>query len=241
MGSLAGLASGHPAWISLILTLAFAGLARLVRGVSVSGALAGAAICFVLYISAGPGAFVALVSVFVLAWVSTRVGYQRKRRLGTAERRDGRTALQVLANLGIAAICCAFAAMTSRTAAFLLAASAALSEAAADTVSSELGQARSVTARLITTGEKVSAGTDGGVSWVGSLAGIGAATLVSLACIFTGLIPMTRVGISIFAAVVGMIADSYLGALFERRKLLTNDAVNFLGTLIAAASAFLMS
>ena len=48
--------------------------------------------------------------------------------------------------------------------AFLLAMAAALSEAAADTVSSELGQALGRTPRLITTWRPVPAGTDGGVS-----------------------------------------------------------------------------
>jgi uncharacterized protein (TIGR00297 family) len=189
---------------------------------------------------AGPGAFAALVSVFALTWVSTRLGYQRKRKLGTAERLDGRTALQVLANLAVAAICAGLSAVTTRNAVFLLAASAALSEAAADTVSSEVGQARNAKARLITTWEEVSAGTNGGVSWAGSLAGIAAATVVSLVCVLSGLLPPNWIGISIAAAVAGMTADSYLGALLERRRLLTNDAVNFLGTLIAAATASLL-
>ena len=34
-----------------------------------------------------------------------------------------------------------------------------------------------------------------------------------------------------------MIADSFLGAGLERRGLVNNDLVNFLGTLMAAASA----
>ena len=123
----------------------------------------------------------------------------------------------------------------------LLAVSAALSEAAADTVSSELGQARSAKARLITTWEEVTAGTDGGVSWAGTLAGVATAAAVSLVCALTGLVPLKWLGISIVAAVAGMIADSYLGALLERRKLLSNDAVNVLGTLVAAATAFLLA
>jgi uncharacterized membrane protein len=56
----------------------------------------------------------------------------------------------------------------------------------------------------------------------------------------SGLLPPNWIGISIAAAVAGMTADSYLGALLERRRLLTNDAVNFLGTLIAAATASLL-
>lgn len=236
--TLAGLGSARTVWTALIVTLAFTVLARWVRGVSSSGAIAGAAVCFVLCVGAGFGAFAALVSVFALTWISTRLGYQRKRKLGTAEKLDGRTALQVLANLAVAAICAGLFAVTSRNPAFLLAASAVLSEAAADTVSSEVGQARSAKARLITTWEEVAPGTDGGVSWTGTVAGIVAAAVVSLVCVFTGLVPLKWLGFSIAAAIAGMTADSYLGALLERRKLLNNDAVNLLGTLIAAGTAF---
>jgi uncharacterized protein (TIGR00297 family) len=237
--ALAGIFPASSLSAGLLVTLAFTAIARLLRGVSRSGAVAGAAICFVLYAGAGPGAFAALVSLFVLTWASTRLGYQRKRKLGIAEKRDGRTAWQVLANLAVAAICAGFSAAIAEKALLLLAASAALSEAAADTVSSELGQARSERARLVTTWEAVPAGTDGGISWTGTLAGIAAASAVSLVCVVVGLMPFRWLGISVSAAILGMLADSFLGALLERRKLLNNNAVNFLGTAIAAITAFL--
>ncbi len=236
----AGLDQVRPLWSAVAVTIVFASLARWVRGVSFGGAIAGAAICLVLYLGAGFGAFVALVSVFVLTWISTRFGYRRKEKLGTAEKLDGRTAWQVLANLAVAAGCAGLSTVAAGKAVFLLAISAALSEAAADTVSSELGQARNTHARLITTWEKVPAGTDGGVSWAGTLAGVAAATVVSLVCVAAKLVSLKGMGISIFAAVAGMIGDSFLGALLERRKVLNNDAVNFLGTLIAAAAASLL-
>jgi len=226
-------------WTAIIVTIVFAALARWVRGVSFGGAIAGALVCFLLCFGAGFGAFVVLVSVFVLTWISTRFGYRRKQKLGTAEKLDGRTALQVLANLAVAAGCAGLLALTGRTV-FLLALSAALAEAAADTVSSELGQARSAKARLITTWEEVAAGTDGGVSWTGTLAGIAAGASVSLVSLLSGLVPLRWLGVSIIAAVVGMIADSFLGALLERRRVLNNDAVNFLSTLVAAATASLL-
>ena len=78
--------------VGVLLTLAFTLLARGMRGVTNSGALAGAVICIVLYLCGGPGAFAALISVFALAWVTTRLGYQRKQKLGIAERREGRKA-----------------------------------------------------------------------------------------------------------------------------------------------------
>jgi uncharacterized protein (TIGR00297 family) len=225
---------------AVVVSVVFAALARLVRGVTVGGAIAGAGICCLLYAGAGLGAFLVLVSVFALTWLSTRFGYRRKEKLGTAEQSDGRTALQVLANLALAAGCAGLSAVTPRRAVFLLAVSAALSEAAADTVSSEVGQARSADARLIVSWKVVPAGTDGGVSWAGTLAGVGAAGLVSLLSGMTGLIPLKWIGFSIAAAVAGMIADSFLGALLEQRKILNNDAVNFLGTLIAACLAALI-
>jgi uncharacterized protein (TIGR00297 family) len=188
---------------------------------------------------AGPGAFAALITVFVLAWITTRLGYQRKQKLGTAERREGRKASQVLANLGVATVCAALSILIPHNRArFLLALAAALSEAAADTVSSELGQAFGEKARLITTWSLVPPGTDGAVSLVGTLAGVVAAGVVSSVCVLGGLLPRQWLAVSAGAAVLGMVADSFLGAWLERRHLVNNDSVNFLSTMIAAFAAF---
>jgi uncharacterized protein (TIGR00297 family) len=200
--------------------------------------VAGFAVCLILYSWAGPGAFLALVSVFVLAWATTRWGYQQKMKLGTAEKRDGRTASQVLANLGAAAGCVLVYAAGGRTI-YLLAMVAALSEAAADTVSSEIGQASGAGARLITSWRLVPAGTDGGISGIGTLAGIIAGGVITSVCVLTGLLPWRAMGIVVGAATGGMLADSYMGALLERRGLLTNDLVNFIGTLVAVGIVLL--
>ncbi len=197
-------------------TLIFAILGRLVRGVTISGAIAGWIVSFAIFAGAGPGAFGALVLVFGVTWLATRVGYRHKLKLGTAEKKDGRTALQVLANLAVAGACAAAYGLLGRNAALLAALAAALSEAAADTVSSELGQATSDQARLITNWQKVPAGTDGGITWLGTLAGVGTAILISLACFVAGLLPARWIVIPAAAGTAGMLADSFLGALLER-------------------------
>src|SRR5216683_8232015 len=92
-------------WVSALISIIFAGFGRAVRGVTTSGAVAGALVCFALLVAAGLSGFVALLAVFLLTWAATRLGYARKQGLGTAEPRAGRNAAQVFANLGVAAIC----------------------------------------------------------------------------------------------------------------------------------------
>ncbi len=224
--------------LGFVVTLGFAVAARFLRAVTLGGAVAGAITSFILFVAAGPGAFAAVVAVFVLAWITTRLGYSRKQRLGTAEPKEGRRASQVLANLGVAAVAGLLTAVVQWRALLLVVPAAALAEAAADTVSSEVGQAVGETATLITTGERVPAGTDGGITTWGTLAGLVAAVIVAAVCVASRLIGTREAGVATLAAFIGMLADSFLGATLERRKIFGNDAVNFLSTLIAGALAY---
>lgn len=242
LASLAPTSVGGRWAIGGLLTLIFTVLARWVRGVTNAGALAGAVCCFILYAGGGPGAFAALITVFALAWITTRIGYQRKQKLGIAERREGRNAFQVLANLGVATVCAAIFALGHNRfdhskIVFLLAMSAALSEAAADTVSSEVGQALGKKARLITNWKPVPPGTNGAVTLTGTTSGIAAAAIVSSVCLLGGLVPAHWLPVSVGAAFLGMVVDSFLGATLERRGLLNNDSVNFLSTLVSALAS----
>jgi uncharacterized protein (TIGR00297 family) len=233
-----GISVDHLIWGAGI-TVLFAVLAWALRGVSISGAIAGGVVSFLIFVLVGRAAFVGLVLLFFLTWAATRFGYQRKQRLGTAEKKSGRTASQVIANLGIAALCAVAYYFNHGDIKFVLALSAALAEVAADTVSSELGQAFSNTAYLITTWKRVPAGTDGGVTLAGTLAGSGAAIAISLWFVLAEHLPWKALPISVMAAIFAMFADSILGAALERRGTLSNNAVNFLGTLIASILAIL--
>jgi uncharacterized protein (TIGR00297 family) len=222
------------------LTLLFASLGRAVRGVTTGGAVAGAAVCFALLWAAGLGAFAALLTVFLLTWITTRIGYSRKQRLGTAEAQTGRDALQVLANLGTAAGCAVLFATFWPDRRLLIAMAAALAEAAADTVSSEIGQALGGTPRLITTSQKVPPGTDGAITLAGTLAGAAAAITVASVFVLAHILTLRSLTICAGAGVAGMLFDSLLGATFERRLVLGNNAVNFVSTILAALIAFLL-
>jgi uncharacterized protein (TIGR00297 family) len=226
--------------LAIAVTLVFTAIARFMRGVSKSGAIAGAVISLLLYLSAGAKAFLVLVSVFLLTLLATKLGYAQKQRMGTAERRGGRTASQVVANLAVAVLA-ALVFAAKRDSIFLLACVSALAEASADTVSSEYGQAISKHPRLITTWNIVPPGTDGAVSLAGTFAGIIAAVIVSVVSASVHLLSWPSTLISTAAATIGMLFDSLLGASFERRRWLNNDTVNFLSTLVAALFAIFLA
>jgi len=223
--------------IAAAVTLGFAVLARALRGVNRSGALAGGLACFLLFGGAGPTAFATLAVLFLMTWVATRLGYRRKLALGLAERKEGRNALQILANLGVAAFgSVVFSATGNR--AWLIAALAALAEAATDTVASEIGQYRGPDARLITTWERVAPGTDGGITVPGSIAGLAAGLAIAAVATVGGMLPQAQLWIPVATGFAGMLIDSILGATLQRRGWISNEAVNFFATLAAAALAY---
>ncbi len=225
--------------VGLMVTAAFAVAARLLRSVSLTGAVAGALVTFLLWI-AWPPLFIAEFTVFVLTAAATRAGYHHKQQLGTAEKREGRSASQVLANLSVATAAALLATYLHQPL-LMFGCAGALAEAAADTISSEMGQALGAEPVLITTIRPGPVGTNGGVSGPGTLAGIAAALVVAGVMVLVRAVPGYGFAIAAIAGIAGMLFDSVLGATLERARALNNDQVNFSSTLFAAALAVLIA
>jgi uncharacterized protein (TIGR00297 family) len=160
-----------------------------------------------------------LMALFVLTFLGTRWRRGRKQALGVAEPKTGRKSSQVLANLSVA---CLFPVFVHGGGVYLFAAVlAAHGEATADTW-------------MLTTFKQVAAGVDGGVSWIGTLAGLIGAVLVVGIGAFAMRLTWFAAAMAFSGAVFGLLLDSLLGAAIERRGWVNNDVVNFSSTLAAA-------
>ncbi|KAA6464973.1 DUF92 domain-containing protein [Acidobacteria bacterium AB60] len=251
--------SPNVAWWTMGLSALLGLLAWVVRSGTPGAAMMGALITATLMYATVPTPFDAahtallpVVMLMLLTSIATRFGRHRKESLGIAEERRGRVASQVCANLGVSALFAQtpiqillidqgfLSASSTEPLRIFVPALAALAEAAADTVSSEIGQVLGGTPRLVTTWQAVEAGEDGGVTITGSLAGIVAAGFVTVPGCWLLEASASVLAIAWAAAVFGLMFDSLLGATLERQGLLNNDAVNFLSTASAALSSLVL-
>jgi uncharacterized protein (TIGR00297 family) len=173
--------------------------------------------------------------------------------VGASPRRNAR---QVLANGGMAAVAAVLGSWP--------AVAGAIAAAAADTWATEIGAFSPRPPRLVTTGEKVAPGRSGGVTMLGSAGGIaGAIFIAGISALVAPQLRWRGAGVAAGAGVLGMLADSILGATLQARwvcqgcgaeserpgdchgkrqlsrglRWLDNDGVNLAGSLCGAVAA----
>jgi uncharacterized protein (TIGR00297 family) len=145
--------------------------------------------------------------------------------------RTTRNARQVIANGGIAAL----AALLGSWVAF----SGALAAATSDTWASEIGRHSRKPPRLITNGTPVPAGTDGGITLLGTAGGIAGALFIAV--LARVLVPGGFLMAVAVAGIAAMLLDSLLGATLQGRlRWLDNDAVNLAATAAGSGIAALI-
>jgi uncharacterized protein (TIGR00297 family) len=132
-------------------------------------------------------------------------------RAGRPPRRSVR---QVLANGWTAAAGALLIPIAARAGWAVLA--GGLAAALADTWATEIGRRARRPPVLITTGETVAAGTSGGVTWLGTSAGIAGALAFAATAWLLDLAPFTALAAA-GGGSAGMLADSLLGASLQAR------------------------
>lgn len=223
---LLGEVSGLPgAAAGTLLAIAAAVLARALGWLTPGGAVAGASVGAVILVFGGLRWAAALLAFAVSGSLLTRLGRSRKSQ--PEHRSGGRTAAQVLATGGVPALASLLWGAWGSTgpAGALLAAAylGGLAGAAADTWATELGMLAHRSPRLITTWAPVPAGTSGGVSLAGSLAGAAGAAVVA----GIGAGGDARLFASAWTGgVLAMFADSLLGATVQASFRLPNGGLS---------------
>ena len=221
-----------------IVAFSFGYFAYRARAMDLSGLFSGALIGLLLIVFADVRWFVILLVFFVLGSGTTRYRFDYKRRLGVEEGKSGVRGYQnVFANGIVAAAAAVMYGVTQHPACIALFLGA-VATAAADTVASEIG-VTGQTPRLITTFERVRAGTNGGVTLVGELAAGLASLVIGLVAFLLGVADPAMLLVTVAAGLVGTNVDSVIGALFENRGLIGNSGTNLLATLAGGVFAAL--
>jgi uncharacterized protein (TIGR00297 family) len=196
---------------SALIAALIAASAAALRWLTPGGAVAAAAVGGAILEFGGIWWAAALAAFFLSGTLLTRVGRERKTQPEHAG--GGRRAGQVLGTGAVAALVSvmwALEALPPALRALLPAAYlGALAAAAADTWATELGMLSRRPARLITTWVAVPAGTSGGVTLAGTIAGAAGAALV--AAIGAQARPRLLLAATV-AGVAAMLIDSVLGA-----------------------------
>ncbi len=226
------------------INLAIAGLTYAIRMVSFSGFVAGFLIGTTIYTFGGYQLFLILCTFFFLGSASTKFGYSRKKALGVAQEKGGaRGWKNAVANCSVGAFLAILAMLSPLPLALMFVAGffGAFATAAADTVSSEIGQVLGKHPILITTLKPVPVGTEGAISLEGTFAGIVASAIVCAVGVLLCGIPVWIAIVCVISAFIGTTVESYLGATLEQMKIVDNEIINFMNTLVGAAAAMILT
>jgi len=228
-----------PHWPEGLALVVLLSLASLLTGkISPAGALLGGLITFAMFLGAS---WMGILLIFLLFSLGTAASWWKrawKKELGLAQAQGGRRgAVHAFCNAGIAGACGLAAwCFQSDTAALMMAGS--MAAALSDTLSSELGNVYGHRFVDIVSLKPATRGSDGAISLEGSLFGLLGALLIAL--VVWGVYQQVGKSLMVLlAGILGNMADSLLGATWQRQGLLNNHSTNFWATAVAALSIFL--
>lgn len=214
-------------FLVLVIVAMFALFAHIKRLLDGTGIIFSAMIGLAAYFKGGLVAFGVLLIIYAIAEAATSIA--KSRGHSHSQREVG----NIFGNTVPAVI----ALLLGSPIAFFGASAAALS----DTVSSEIGAVSRRKPILVTTFKEVERGTDGGITAIGTAAGMAASLAVAVIYFLTISNSLKYFGIIAVAGVLGNLFDSFLGATIQRRGLLTNNQVNFFANCVGGIIAFALS
>jgi uncharacterized protein (TIGR00297 family) len=225
--------------IILVAIIAIAVLCVKKRKLTPGGGVMAAVVALLVAAGTGYGGLLLLGAFFMMGVTAT--SHKKHLKVFPGENHpEQRTAGQVFANGGVAAIMALLALINPEIAdMYQVMLAASLAAATADTLSSELGMVYGRNFYNIVTFKKEARGLDGVISLEGTL--LGAAGACILALLYGISFGMDEsIWFVAIAGIAGNLADSLLGATLERKHIIGNDTVNFGNTLFGAITAMVL-
>ena len=212
------------------------------KKLTLSASLTGGLIALVVYVGCNYYPLIFMAVFFVLGTAATSWKIKTKQLLGLAEINKGkRNAFQVFANAGVGLILGAIAIIApSKISICNLMIACVFSSATADTLSSELGNIYGSAYYNVLTLKKDIKGLNGVISLEGILFGVAGSAIIALLYYLQLTNNFKDVLIIIIAGTCGNLADSIAGATIERKKLIGNNAVNFINTFTASIIGYIL-
>jgi len=216
--------------LAVLIAFSFGYFAYRFKTADLSGLFSAALLGILLIVFADVRWFIIMLAFFIAGSACTRYRYTEKEKLGVEQNRGGaRGYRNVFANGGVSVAAAVMFGVTHQPA-FAAMFVGSVATAAADTVASEIGVTGG-TPYMITTGKKVPAGTNGGVTLIGEFSALICAIGISATAFFLGVIDLPTFGMCSIAGLVGTNLDSLVGAVIENRGYIGNAGTNVIGTL----------
>tara|TARA_Y100000589_G_scaffold10453_1_gene8681 strand:- start:59 stop:790 length:732 start_codon:yes stop_codon:yes gene_type:complete len=196
-----------------------------------------------LWGSLGWKGWISVVIYLVLGSLVTKIGFNYKNKLGIAEKRRGcRGPENVWGSASTGLFLALLIKLNFANVIFLkVGFAASFAAKLADTFGSEVGKRYGKNTFLITTFKKVKQGTEGAISLEGTIASLFGSLLMSLVMFILGFITIEKGFLIVsFSAFVATIFESFIGAIFQDKYSLSNEAVNAIQTSFSAILAIFL-
>jgi TIGR00297 family protein len=219
-------------YLEYVILLVIVGLLIYIKGaLDLLGSIFMIVMGIIIIFTAGVNWLLLIFAFLILGLVFTKYKHEYKKGMGIYE--GTRSVKNVISNGIVPFVMAAF----GNYAGFI----GSIAVATSDTLASEIGVVDK-NPRLITTFKKVPPGTDGGISPLGTAAGIVGAGIIGIIAYLLGISadPFTALKIAVISGTFGCFIDSILGAVLESRNYLTNEHVNLLATVSGAILGILI-
>ena len=202
-----------------------------------NGWISAGALGTILWGCMGFSGWISVVIYLILGSLATKVGFQYKKNIGIAEKREGRRGPENV--WGSAATGVIFAIMIKlnilNQSILEVAFAASFAAKLADTFGSEIGKRFGRNTFLITTLQKVKKGTEGGISLEGTFASLFGSCLMSYFMLLLGIISTKdHFFIVLISGFIATLAESIIGARYQEKYHLSNEFVNFIQTTLSS-------